>query len=171
MRDTADSAAHISDGGFPPGAATIVIKKIHITGLKSSEYNFRSPESKTALNERKTTRWHAILLEGKFSDSVIQLTKDRTCYYRTTHNTVRFVISDAAALAKLIKHLSESQKDPILRKLPHDAGRSMSFVTDPKSTAEPAQSKSKSTPRSSYVQRTDITTPPPPHFQWSAGPW
>ena len=136
----------------PAGAVTIFTKNIHIPGLKSCEYNFLSPESKTALNERKTARWHAILLEGEFRKAT-QLAKDHTHYCRTTLNTVRLVISDAAALTKLIKHLSEFQKKPILRKLLHHAGRPMSFAIDPKSTAKPVQSKSKSTPRSSYVQR------------------
>ena len=58
--------------------------------------------------------------------------------------TVRIVITNAAALTKLTAYLPGFQKNPILRKLLHDTGRSMSFITDLKSTAKPAESKSKS---------------------------
>ena len=67
--DKADSTAHIFDDGLPPDAVAIFVKNVLIPGLNSSEHSFLSPECKDALNKRETARWHAILLDGRFSDS------------------------------------------------------------------------------------------------------
>ena len=68
----------------------------------------------------------------------------------------------AAALAELINRLSEFQQIPILKKLPHDAGRPLSLVTDPKSTDKPAQSKSKPTSQGRQIRLGSLDLAPNP---------
>ena len=55
------------------------IKNVKIAGLISSDdFEFLEPSTKEALNKIESLRWHAILLEGGFSNDAAQLAKDQT---------------------------------------------------------------------------------------------
>ena len=138
-------------------------KNVKIAGRISSEdFEFLEPSAKEELNKIESARWHATLLEGSFSNDATQLAKDHTNYLRLSHNTARTTFKNPAALAKLIKFFPVVQKNLNLRKLLHDAGRTMSLVTNSKSTAKPNPNPNPNPKTKPYVPRTDGPPQPPP---------
>lgn len=133
--------------------------------LEPCDYQLLPLESQAALNVRKATRWYATLLDGKFRMTPLNSPRTTPASAAATRRMTRTESSlDPAALTEFTTYLPECEKNPFLRKLLHEAGRPISFFTDPqssKSTVKPVQPTSKSTHRSSsYAPRIDLLPPP-----------
>ena len=170
--DEADSDAHVFDDGLAPGAVTVFVRNVHTPGIGPGQFGFLSPESRAALNKREAARWHSILLEAKYSGDATQLAKDHTGYCRMSAETVRIVLSSAAAFALFAKRRTDFHVNPILQRLLHERDKPLTFVTGPtttpKSTQAKAKAKTKSTARSAAFVPHAVSSPPPRTQWWNS---